>query len=254
MKEMVIYEQPMTEVIRVCLRLEQLFKQIERFLAAEDYWQTRACVASFVDVISILERPEFKTKLTKYYTHCYQGLQRYLQSQAVNQELLEQVIVDTHKHLEYLQTCQGRLHQKLLENDFLSAIRLKLAKTAGAQSFDLPRYHFWLKLSAERKQTLLNKWNEILSPLAAAIQWLLKLLRQGNDFNPINSDSGFYECAFSEGSEIQLIRIALPQNSELYPEMSVGRQRLSVHFYHFQGDKKPTPTKQSVEFELACCR
>ena len=63
MQQPIYYEYPLNEHIRVCLRLEAVFGQAEYFLTQEGYWATRAAMNSLCDLISLLDRPDFKNTL-----------------------------------------------------------------------------------------------------------------------------------------------------------------------------------------------
>ena len=75
MDDIILYEHPMNEMIRVCLWLECIFAQAENRLQATDYWNNRAAVASIIDLINILDRPDFKTKLTQQFMQLNESMQ-----------------------------------------------------------------------------------------------------------------------------------------------------------------------------------
>ena len=57
---MIIYEQPLNELIRICLRLEYLFGLIKQGRKNTDNRQT---IRAMLDILSITERPDLRTKL-----------------------------------------------------------------------------------------------------------------------------------------------------------------------------------------------
>src|SRR3990167_4743370 len=65
----IIYEQPLNEIIRVCLRLELLFQQIDHRLNDISILGTREIVSLVINVLNILDRPDLKAKLAKELNH-----------------------------------------------------------------------------------------------------------------------------------------------------------------------------------------
>ena len=55
-------------------------------------------------------------------------------------------------------------------------------------------------------------------------------------------------------SGCQLVRVMLPRDSDLFPEISGGKHRFTVRFLH-QPDftARPQQTAADVEFAMQCC-
>src|SRR5580658_2671047 len=77
MKDTIIYDQPLNEVIRVCLRLEQLFQQIDHQLSDISTLGSRNVVSFIINVLHILDRPDLKAKLAKELSQLTTNLLRY---------------------------------------------------------------------------------------------------------------------------------------------------------------------------------
>jgi cell division protein ZapD len=61
--EPVIYEQPVNEHVRVCLRLEQLFNQTLHWMRGTSAWDSRAAISALLEILNVLDRPDLKAKL-----------------------------------------------------------------------------------------------------------------------------------------------------------------------------------------------
>jgi cell division FtsZ-interacting protein ZapD len=48
--------------------------------------------------------------------------------------------------------------------------------------------------------------------------------------------------------------VLLSKTRNLYPEISVGRHRLSIHFYMLKEHGKAVQVMDDVAFDLACCK
>lgn len=62
MTDSIIYEQPLNEIVRTCLRLEHVFHSAHHFLAKSNTWDYRAAVRALTEIMAILDRPDFKGK------------------------------------------------------------------------------------------------------------------------------------------------------------------------------------------------
>ena len=69
MDDIIIYEQPLNEVIRVCLRLEQLFQQLDHQHGDLSPISLRLWVSLIINILNLLDRPDLKAKLAKELSH-----------------------------------------------------------------------------------------------------------------------------------------------------------------------------------------
>lgn len=52
----------------------------------------------------------------------------------------------------------------------------------------------------------------------------------------------------------QLIQVIVPLEQPYYPEISAGKQRVTIKFFEQPHiETTPLPTEQDVNFELCCC-
>jgi len=243
----------MNETIRVCLRLECLFTQIEHRLSHQGYWSIRASVASIVDLINILDRPDFKSKLTKQLMHHKENLSQHLNTTQVDQVKLKQILQQLDESISYLQNITGKLNQAVEQNEFLNSIRLRLSKAGGARNFDLPMYHFWLHQAESRCQHDLQQWLTSFYPIQHIIDLLLLLTRQSGQFLKVTAENGYYEKVLDASIDFQLLRIKIAIQAKAFPDISVGRHRISIHFFCLNAEERPLQFKEQLDFALACC-
>jgi cell division protein ZapD len=60
--EYISYEFPLNERMRVFIRLEQLFLQLDHFLAGSSIWDKRASVGTLVDILQVFSRHDLKAE------------------------------------------------------------------------------------------------------------------------------------------------------------------------------------------------
>jgi cell division protein ZapD len=251
--EPVIYEQPVNEHVRVCLRLEQLFNQTLHWMRGTSAWDSRAAISALLEILNVLDRPDLKAKLVKELSRYSNVLTRLAENPHIDRKKLTEIKDDLEHCLHQLHNVQGRIAQHLRDNDFLTSIRQYLLNPGGGCSFEVPGYHFWLQQSPAERIAQLTHWFSNLRVAQNAINLALHLIRQGSPPQVHEAIDGFYQSALDSQASCQLIRVALPHGSNVYPEISVGRHGISIRFYVLSLGDRPKQTNETVRFQLTCC-
>jgi cell division protein ZapD len=68
-----------------------------------------------------------------------------------------------------------------------------------------------------------------------------------------SAPQGFYQQAMDANISFQLIRIWVALDERVYPEISVGKHRLSVRFYQLDTFGRPAQTTHDISFQMAFC-
>jgi cell division protein ZapD len=252
--EPILYEQPLNETARTCLRLESLFAQAKFHLNKNTYWHDNAAIASLIDLTAVLERPDFKTKLTQILMHYKETVAQHANDPSLNQEKLESLIRDLLENIDYLQTTPGKLTQEIDKVEFLSTVRLRSTKIGGMCNFELPIYNYWLHQPEEQRQQDLQCWFATFKSIERAVTLLISLIRRSGQFTTVIATKGYYEQSLDPQINYQMIRIRTLGNAIAFPDVSVGRHRLSVHFFELNVEERPLQYKENFSFEIACCR
>lgn len=250
----IIFEQPLNEQMRLCLRLEHLFQQIEYHLDKDSLWDTRIVVNVLFDILNVIDRPDLKNKLGQTLNQYIAALMQLEQIPNVNKQKLRRMVDQLNKAMDMLHAIQGKVGQVLRENEFLVAIQQRLSIPAGTCCFSTPAYHLWLHLTPKARFKSLLNWCEPFEPLQKIINLLLRLTRDSSELKPKIAKAGFYQANLDPNISYQMIRIQVPLKYEMHPEISVGRHRLTIHFFELNPKGKANQTKKDVEFSLACCR
>jgi cell division protein ZapD len=125
----------------------------------------------------------------------------------------------------------------------------------GTCQFDLPGYHFWLTDALERRQQDLQTWSEEVEPLRAALAMLLTMIR--GSATPVREQAtqGMYQQTLEGGVSGQLIRIIVPAELEVFPEVSASRHRITIRFMTWPDlAERPQQTEQDIVFGLTYCQ
>ena len=64
----VIFEQPLNEHLRICLRLEQLILQLHEYLANQSTRGSEIALITLLRLVEVMDRPDLKSKLMQMLT------------------------------------------------------------------------------------------------------------------------------------------------------------------------------------------
>jgi len=253
MKKTIIYEQPLNEIIRVCLRLEQLFEQIDHQLNDTSTAGTRHVVTMIINVLHLLDRPDLKAKLAKELTYHLNSLARYGNQPEIDTAKLSEITLQLEELSRMLIDSSGKLGHRLRDIELLNTLRLHLASPGGGCSFDIPLYHYWLEHDPETRHATILDWLSDFEQIRAATTLILDLVRKNAKVEDKNAIHGFHQELLDPQANLRLIRIGIENGIPAYPEMSVGRHFLSVRFYFPDIEKRPSQYGEHLPFWLAYC-
>lgn len=253
MKDMVIYEHPLNEIIRACLRLEQLFQQIDHQLRDRSIPGTRNIIATIINLLQILDRPDLKSKLAKELSQHHTNLQRYGDSPDIDAAKLAKLIQQTDEFSRMLIDSSAKIGQKVRDVDLLNSLRLHLATPGGGCSFDLPLYHYWLQQAEDIRYQAIMDWLSDFEQIKTIITLVLELSRKSGKSEEKIAAHGFHQELLDPQSNLRMIRIGVNHQLQTYPEVSLGRHFLSVRFFTPDIHKRPTQYNDNLPFLITYC-
>jgi cell division protein ZapD len=253
MKNTIIYDQPLNEVIRVCLRLEQLFQQIDHQLFDESTFGSRNLIVYIINVLHILERPDLKAKLAKELAHLQTYLLRFGTAPDADTDKIAKLTEELNKLSRSMIETSGKIGYRLRDIELLNTLRLHLASPGGGCSFDLPLFHCWLQQPAHQRQATIKGWLTEFHEIRAAATLVLELVRNNAKIDEKTAVHGFHQELLDPQSNLRMIRIGIHHNLPVFPEISIGRHFLSVRIFTLDIDNKPQQYTQNVPFWIAYC-
>lgn len=252
-ENIIIYEQPLNELIRVCLRLEQLFNQLDHYQPDDSAFGTRKKIAIIINILQLLDRPDLKAKLAKELTHQMAQLIRLENTPEVDHTKLRSLL----KELEDLARCfidsSGKIGQHIRDIELLNSLRLHLASPGGSCSFDIPVYHYWLHQPPHSRHETMQTWLAEFGQIRKAITLILQLAREGAKIQQKTAEHGFYQELLDPQTNLRLVRVMLPIDLPAYPEISAGRHFLGVRFFSPNLVERPAQYLHHLQFWIAHC-
>jgi cell division protein ZapD len=247
-------EQPLTERMRTFLRIELLNRQA--CFHSEDATEvgTRAAISSLLEILTILSRADVRADVLKELERQGKILVSFARRPGVDPARLQGFVDELHALQEDLSNCSPKFIAPLKECDFLNNIKHRSSIPGGTCMFDLPDYAYWLRLPYEERLKQFQAWLEIIRPICDAVIQVLWLIREANEPDEQLAVQGMYQHNMEGGAEPNLVRVLLPADEGIYPEISAGKHRFTVRFVKWQGtEKRPAQVEQDVRFLLALC-
>src|SRR6266853_973145 len=219
----IVYEQPLNERMRTFLRLEFLYTQATYHSESPNPWSSRAAVASLLEILAITARGDSRSEVIKELERHVNVLKEYQSKTGVDPGRLKSLMSNLVKLRNDLSTVGGNYMGPLRDSEFLSAIKHRSAIPGGTCDFDLPDYSYWLtRQNAKCK-----------SEVAAG---------------------GIFQLQFDRENPCQLVRVTLPPDSELFPEISGSQHRCTIRFLNWlDATSRPVHVEVDVPFLLTCC-
>jgi len=240
--------------MRTFLRIEFLFEQTLFHIDDPTNYGARAAVASLLEVLTILGRGDVRSDVIKELERHAELLSRYRSQPGVDPSRLTGLIDNVHELRTRLAEAGPQIVNPLKECDFLNTIRHRSGIPGGTCMFDLPDYGYWLSLPPAQRRSQLEDWTSRLKPLCDAVAEVLWLTREATEPDERVASAGLFQHAFERNDQANLVRILLPANGGLYPEVSAGQHRFTVRFVRWRGvDSRSAQVTQDVKFLLAIC-
>ena len=248
------FEQPLNERFRLMLRLEQLFERIDAHLSHDDVWQTHAALQAVLELLQTVSRGDSKRELIKELDRQRSALNRFDEWPTVDRDRLTELLSEHERLVNALHGGTGALGEELRENDLLAQLQQRATAGGRPGMLELPSYQEWLQRPASERHDAIRSWLEPMAAARGAIERALAMVRDAGAWNHVTAAGGFYEQPLKQTSPIQLLRLTLDAPGHRFPEISAGRQRFTIRFYHQDSPAaRAVQMDDDIEFDLACC-
>ncbi|WP_423063040.1 cell division protein ZapD [Candidiatus Paracoxiella cheracis] len=252
----ITYEQPLNEQIRICLRLEHLFKQLRLHLENPSVPDSHQAMITLMKLLNVTNRPDLKSKLSQTLSQQASLLAQLETAPNVDTDKLQDTLYQLDTLNDQLHHVTGKIGDPLRNNPFLNQIRMHLSHPGGPCSFSTPAYALWLQQPSEKRIDDLKKWTQGLTQLNSIEKIILKLTRESTNKQKLTASNGFYQQSLDANLPCQMIRVTLPMALGAYPEISVGKHRMAIRFLklNFDNYEHAQQIRDDFEFTLNCCR
>lgn len=254
MDTLTFYEFPLNERIRVFIRLEQLFLQLNHFMNGSSVYDKRAAISVLLGILMILNRNDLKSELLKELDRHAKTLNKIANSQGVDADKLYQILDEIKLVSKKLYDANGKIGINVMQSDLFQSIAQRSSIPGGTCSFDLPAFHFWLEQDENIQQENLILWTKPLNDIHTAINLILDFIRQSSIPTEELAEAGFFQLALDQSQPFQLLRIAVKHSDPVFAEISGGKHRFTIRFMNPSSDSsRPSQVSSDIQFALTRC-
>ena len=248
------YEQPLNERMRTFLRLEFLYQQMLYNSELDADWATRAATSSLLEIMAILMRGDVRSDVHKELDHQIENLERFVSKPGVDSRRLDALLKNLLESRDEVNSAGTQFLQPLRGCEFLTSIKHRSSIPGGTCEFDLPEYNHWLRQPIARRQQDLQDWLSVIRPVCDAVVELLWLIRESARPLEKTAINGMYQHNIQKHDQCRLLRITLPDDSPLYPEISGSQHRFTVRFLEWSNiGSRAVQTGRDVGFQISIC-
>lgn len=251
----ILYEYPFNERVRNLLRLEDQFDRLFFFAQQEDARAQHTALGILFEITDAVMRgsgrSDMRTELLHELERQRQMLLTLREHPAVETEVLDATLTHLQNTLNAL-TTQAKPADVLRQNEWLVSLRSRLVIPGGVCEFDMPSYYAWQHKPVTERLEDIRNWCAPLLPLYDALALALRLLRQNGETIQANAERGIYQQS-PNGKAYQLLRLRLPDDARVFPEISANKYSISIRFSTQDGSGKPAPINDAIPFELTLC-
>jgi cell division protein ZapD len=247
------YDYPFNERIRTLLRLEDLFVKIFHYLEGEHELNHHCALIGIFQVLDVIDRAELKTDLLSELDRQKLVMDNLRGNPAIAEDVLNEVIGEIEQTTRSLRTTPGKIGQVLRDNEWLMSIKQRAVIPGGVCEFDVPSYHYWLGLSADKRKQDLEGWLSHLTSLHDGLRIILHILRGSGVPTRLIAPQGTFQQMLGGAKPAQMLRIQIADDLPCFPEVSANKYAINIRFNALEGVQKPKQCERDVSFELTLC-
>ncbi len=254
MSAMVAYEQPLNEKIRLLFRLENLFRRFSLYLEEGTSESSYAALLTLLELHDLSSRLDVKSAVLKVIDRQSIAIRSFQDNEDVNEKHIEAIVTKLEEKARELYSFHGQLGQHLKAHHFLNTVKQRMTVPGGVNGFDIPIFNFWLSQSDDIRLEQLNEWIAPYKQSREAVMLVMDLIRGSAQKQSLIAKEGFYQETMEAERNTQLLRVELPSNSMVYPEVSAGKQRFSIRFVSALNlNERARQVQEDQAFDLILC-
>lgn len=254
MTDLILYEHPLNERIRVFIRLETIYSEIDELIGYDSPTLNRTVVALIGDLLSIIQRGDIKSEMLKELERHIATFSKLRESPDVDTDLLENYLFKLQEMTARIHSVSGQIGASLKTDEFLSSIIQRCGIPGGTCDFDLPSLHYWLTRPFEERLSLINRWLGELGLVKETTRLIMELTRSSALHKEAVAENGLHQQSLEKNHPCQLVRVGLPADETCFPEISGNKHHFTIRFMRTASEtERPQQISESVPFKLGIC-
>jgi cell division protein ZapD len=243
-----LYEEPVQEKIRKFIKIEFLLNKIYYFKSKDNKSEIYVALLALCELYEILSRSDIKSELIREIETQNSYFGKIKEIPQADSSKLNSVLEKQNLLLKLIYNVESN-YLDYLEHDILFKTILKNCFTQlQPASID-----FWLSRDILNRETQIDLWLEPLIFIKRSIDFILEVIRKSGKFEDRMAEKGFFIEKLDPKRNILLIRVTLTSDLYYYPQISVGKQRLTIMFMTKDDKNNLVPYQEDLNFILTTC-
>mgnify|MGYP006164289361 FL=1 len=243
-----LYEEPVQEKIRKFIKIEFLLNKIYYFKSKDNKSENYVALLALCELYEILSRSDIKSELIREIETQNSYFETIKEIPQADSSKLNSVLEKQNLLLKSIYNIESN-YLDYLEHDILFKTILKNCFTQlQPASID-----FWLSRDILIRETQIDLWLEPLIFIKRSIDFILEVIRKSGRFEDRMAEKGFFIEKLDIKKNILLIRVTLTSDLYYYPQISVGKQRLTIMFMTKDDKNNLVPHQEDLNFILTTC-
>ena len=243
-----LYEEPVQEKIRKFIKIEFLLNKIYYFKSKDNKSENYVALLALCELYEILSRSDIKSELIREIETQNSYFEKIKEIPQADSSKLNSVLEKQNLLLKSIYNIESN-YLDYLEHDILFKTILKNCFTQlQPASID-----FWLSRDILIRETQIDLWLEPLIFIKRSIDFILEVIRKSGRFEDRMAEKGFFVEKLDIKRNILLIRVTLTSDLYYYPQISVGKQRLTIMFMTKDDKNNLVPYQEDLNFILTTC-
>jgi len=243
-----LYEEPVQEKIRKFIKIEFLLNKIYYFKSKDNKSENYVALLALCELYEILSRSDIKSELIREIETQNSYFGKIKEIPQADSSKLNSVLEKQNLLLKSIYNIESN-YLDYLEHDILFKTILKNCFTQlQPASID-----FWLSRDILIRETQIDLWLEPLIFIKRSIDFILEVIRKSGRFEDRMAEKGFFIEKLDIKKNILLIRVTLTSDLYYYPQISVGKQRLTIMFMTKDDKNNLVPYQEDLNFILTTC-
>ena len=243
-----LYEEPVQEKIRKFIKIEFLLNKIYYFKSKDNKSENYVALLALCELYEILSRSDIKSELIREIETQNSYFEKIKEIPQADSSKLNSVLEKQNLLLKSIYNIESN-YLDYLEHDILFKTILKNCFTQlQPASID-----FWLSRDILIRETQIDLWLEPLIFIKRSIDFILEVIRKSGRIEDRMAEKGFFIEKLDIKKNILLIRVTLTSDLYYYPQISVGKQRLTIMFMTKDDKNNLVPYQEDLNFILTTC-
>ena len=243
-----LYEEPVQEKIRKFIKIEFLLNKIYYFKGKDDKSENYIALLALCELYEILSRSDIKSELIREIETQNSYFQLIKEMPQADSSKLNSVLEKQNILLKLIYSNEVNYLDHLGRDILFKTILKNCFTQLQPASID-----FWLSRDILIRETQIDLWLEPLIFIKRSIDFILEIVRKSGRFEDRMAEKGFFIEKLDPKKNVLLIRVTLTSDLYYYPQISVGKQRLTIMFMTKDDKNNLVPYQEDLSFILTTC-